>query len=276
MHSKDATSPGKFVGMAVTAVIFATAGCGGGARMTTQTPPPPTPIEQSMHGAWILLFHSDVSDGNMALEANLSQAGSHVFADKTSALVFEASCNCTLLTQLDHLGGKCDSGGVGDVTVDATLSSRGPTLVSLTLSETGALGSAVTTASASTDGAGINDGTYSTPAACGFPEDHGTFTGYRDSITFFGETYSGSFNGGADVIVADFSSTADSFGLILFGTDNGTSFALSGSTVGTSLNLTGTIAGREVNWFGLYDSTYNSFDIYDSDSTFVGSLSDTS
>ena len=41
MHSKDATSPGKFVGMAVTAVIFATAGCGGGARMTTQTPPSP-------------------------------------------------------------------------------------------------------------------------------------------------------------------------------------------------------------------------------------------
>jgi hypothetical protein len=225
-----------------------------------------------MQGAWILLFHSDVSDGNTALEANLSQAGSHVFADKTSALVFQASCNCTLLTQLEHLGGKCDSGGVGDVTVDATLSSRGPTLVSLNLSETGALGSAVTTASASTNGAGISDGTYSTPAACGFPEDHGTFVGYRDSMAFSGESYSGSLNGGADAIVAQFTSTANTFDLTLSGTDNGTPFVLSGSTVGTSMNLTGTIAGREANWFGLYDSTYNSFYIYDSDSTLLGSL----
>jgi hypothetical protein len=276
MHAKEARNPGKFVVIVGMALIFAIAGCGGGTPIATHPtpppPPPPTPTEQSMQGAWILLFHSDVSDGNTALEANLSQAGNHVFADKTSALIFQASCNCTLLTQLERLGGKCDSDGVDDVTVDATLSNQGPALVSLTLSETGALGSAVTTASASTNGAGISDGKYSTPAACGFPEDHGTFIGYRDSIAFARESYSGTFNGGAHVIVAEFASTANTYDLTTSGTDNGTSFVLSGSTVGTSMNLTGTIAGRATSWFGLYDSTYNSFYIYDSDSKLLGSL----
>jgi hypothetical protein len=140
------------------------------------------------------------------------------------------------------------------------------------LSETGALGSAVTTASASTNGAGISDGKYSTPAACGFPADHGTFTGYRDSFEFSGESYSGVLNGGADVIVASFNSTANTYDLTMSGTDNGVPFVLSGSTVGTSMNLTGTIAGRQASWFGLYDSTYNSFYIYNSNSSLLGAL----
>ncbi|PYX59160.1 MAG: hypothetical protein DMG76_06500 [Acidobacteria bacterium] len=230
----------------------------------------------SMQGSWIFLFHSAVSDGCVALEANLSEVGDHVFADKTSALVFQP-LNCksgTLEMQLEHLGGECDSGSVGDVTVDATLSSGA---VSLTLSETGALGSVVTTASASNNGGSISNGTYSTPAACGFPEDRGSVEGYQSPIAFSGETYSGTltFDGTAHAIVSHFTSTPHSFDLSMSGTYSGTPFVLNGSTVGLSLNLTGTIAGGQVNWFGLYDPLYNNFYIYDSDSTFVGSLENT-
>jgi hypothetical protein len=233
-----------------------------------------TPL--NMQGSWIFLFQSAVSDGCLALEANLSEVGNHVFADRTSALVFTPiTCNSsTIEMQLEHLGGECDSGSVGDVTVDATVSSG---TVSLTLSETGALGSVVTTGSASNNGGSISNGTYSTPAACGFPEDHGSVEGYQNPIGFSGETYSGTltFNGSAHVIVAHFNSTANAFDLSMSGTDNGSSFVLSGSTVGFSLNLTGTIGGGQVNWFGLYDPLYNNFFIYSSDSKVVGSLSNT-
>jgi hypothetical protein len=227
-----------------------------------------TPL--SMQGSWIFLFHSAVSDGCLALEANLSEVGNHVFADRTSALVFQPiTCKySTLLIQLKHLGGQCDSGSVGDVTVDATLSNSD---VSLALSETGALGSVVTTASASNNGGSISNGTYSTPAACGLPEDHGTVEGYQDPLEFSGATYSGTltFNGSGHAIVAQFTAPTN---LDVSGTCDGTPFVLSGSTIGWSLSLTGTIAGGQVNWFGLYDPLYNDFFIYDSDSQLVGSL----
>jgi hypothetical protein len=242
----------------------------GSGTLTCQTSPP-----LSMQGSWIFLFHSAVSDGCLALEANLSEDGNHVFSDKASTLVFQpTTCNTFEEIQLKHLGGQCDSGSVGDVTVDATLSDL---TVSLALSETGALGSVVTNASASNNGGSISNGTYSTPAACGFPEDHGSVEGYQDSIAFSGETYSGTltFDGTAHAIVSHFTSTPHSFDLSMSGTYSGTPFVLNGSTVGLSLNLTGTIAGGQVNWFGLYDDLYNNFYIYDSDSTFVGSLGNT-
>jgi hypothetical protein len=243
----------------------------GSGTLTCQISPP-----LNMQGSWIFLFHSAVSDGCLALEANLSEEGNRVFSDRTSTLVFEPkTCKTsTIEMQLKHLGGQCDSGSVGDVTVDATLSDL---TVSLALSETGALGSVVTNASASNNGGSISNGTYSTPAACGFPEDHGTVEGYQDSIAFSGETYSGTltFDGTAHAIVSLFTSTPHSFDLSMSGTYSGTPFVLNGSTVGLSLNLTGTIAGGQVNWFGLYDPLYNNFYIYDSDSTFVGSLDNT-
>ena len=230
----------------------------------------------SMQGSWTFFFHSAVSGGCFALETNLSQIGDHVFADTTSALVFEpmACDRSTIEMQLAHLGGECDSGSAGDVTVDATLSSG---TVSLVLSETGALGSAVTSASASPNGGSISNGTYSTPAACGFPEDHGSVEGYQNPVAFSGETYSGllTFNSSAHDIVAHFKSTANTFDLSMSGTYNGAPFTLSGSTVGSSLNVTGTIGGVQVSWFGIYDTLYNNFNFYNSDSTFVGAMSNT-
>jgi hypothetical protein len=234
-----------------------------------------TPL--SIPGSWVFFFNSAVSHSCLALETNLSEDGNHIFAHKASALIFQPKgCTTTLEVELKRLGGECDSdsGSVGDVTVDATVSSAA---VSLDLSETGALGSVVTTASASNNGGNSVNGTYSTPAACGFPEDHGSVVGYHDPIAFSGETYSGTltFNGSAHVIVAHFKSTANTFDLTASGTENGSPFVLSGSTVGSSLNLAGTIGGVPVDWFALYDSTYNNFFLYNSDSTFVGALSNT-
>src|SRR5262249_48319376 len=161
----------------------------------------------------------------LALEANLSEAGNHVFSDTTSTLVFQpTSCkNGTLLLQLKHLGGPCDGGNVGQATIDGTLSGSTVTLV---FSETGALGSAVTTASASNDVSSISHGHYSTPAACGLPEDHGTVEGYRSPIGFSGETYSGTltFGGTPHAIVANFTSTPDPFDLSMSGTYGGSPF----------------------------------------------------
>lgn len=243
----------------------------GSGALTCQVATPP-----STQGAWTFFFHSAVSDGCLALETNLSQIGNHLSADRTSALIFQPlACNrSTIEMQVEHLGGECDSGSAGDVSVDATLSNGA---VSLTLSETGALGSVVTSASASTNGGSISNGTYSTPAACGFPEDHGSVEGYQNPVAFSGETYTGllTFDGSAHVIVAHFNSTANTFGLTMSGTYDGAPFALSGSTVGSSLNVTGTIGGVQVSWFGIYDTLYNNFDFYNSDSTFVGAMSNT-
>jgi hypothetical protein len=229
-----------------------------------------------MQGSWELIFQSSLSPNNYkVLELNLTQAGTHVFAGSPSSLVFQSTSN-NLVTRLPltQFGGHCDSGAVGSVTADATLSNQGPTLetVSFTFTETGALGSVVITASASTNGSSIASGTYSIPAACGFPADQGTFFGYQDSVHFSADVFSGTLNNGADVVVANLTSSANSFDLTISGTDNGAQFTLTGSTVGFSLNLTGNFAGKVVSWFGLYDPTYNSFLIYDSNAQHVGNL----
>jgi hypothetical protein len=159
-------------------------------------------------------------------------------------------------------------------TLDGTVTNQQPTTyaIAFTLTENGALGTAVITASATTDGSSILDGTYTIPAACGFPADHGTFTGFKDSIAFAASVFSGTLNSGSDVIVASFTSAPNSFDLTVSGTDNGAQFVLTGSRVGFAVSLTGNVGGKSVDWFGLYDPTYNSFLIYDSNDHLVGSL----
>ena len=137
---------------------------------------------------------------------------------------------------------------MGQVTLDGMLTTQQATTekITFTLTESGALGTAVITASASTNGSDIIDGTYTIPAACGFPADHGTFTGHKDSVAFGSTVFSGGLNSGTDVIMANFTSTANSFDLAVSGTDNGAQFALTGSTVGFSLAVTGNIGGHAV------------------------------
>ena len=236
-------------------------------------PPPPPPATTIMQGTWELVFQSEVSPTVFKVfEANLSQAGTHVFAGTAGSLVFQAPG--AYPTRLLRLGGICDGGTVSSVTVDGTLSNQQPAsaTVSFTFTETGDLGSVVTSASASTNGVNIPSGNYSVPAACGFPADHGTFFGYRDSVAFRGEVFSGTINSGADVIVASFTSTENTFSLAVSGTDNGAKFTLTGSTVGFSLDLTGNVGGKAVNWFALFDPTYFTFTIYDANGQLVGNL----
>jgi hypothetical protein len=233
----------------------------------------------SMQGQWEILFTSTVSPTNYTvLEANLTQAGTHVFAGAPSALVYQSTgySLTPYLLKISSFGGQCDSSGTDEVTFDATLKNVTATTGTLTftLTETGALGSALTTATVSTDGNQFN-GNYSRPSACGFPEDHGTLQGFQYPVRFSGvDRYHGNFNSGADGIVINFTSDNAGFGLTASGTDNGTPFALTGSTVGQLLILSGAVSGHPVTWFGYYDSLYNAFDFYDSDAKFLGTLSE--
>jgi hypothetical protein len=231
----------------------------------------------TMQGQWEIVFHSEVSPTSYSvLEANLTQTGTHVFAGAPSALVYQSDgmAGSSLSFSVAHLGGQCDSNGSDEVTFDATLSNVTATdeTLDFTLTEQGNLGTAVTTSQVSTNAKQVS-GNYSTPAACGSAEDHGTFQGYKATSNFSPlEHYHGNFNGGTDAIVISFTSDSAGFGVTASGTDNGSPFTLAGSTVGQSLSLTGTVSGHAVSWFGVYDSTYNIFQFYDSSAKFLGTL----
>ena len=281
MSRNIVTVPKLFVGLLTLCLSLADVGCGGGSYSSPQPTPQPAPqpspgpsVLPSVQGPWEFQFHSDSSSNDYTvLEVNLTQTGTKVFAGAASTIVYEGAPLQTSIP-LTSRGGKCDSGAAGQVTLDGALTSQPPATenFTFTLTEDGALGTAVATASASTDGSKILNGTYSIPAACGFPAEHGTFTAYKYSVVFGSDVYSGTLNGGADVIVATFTSTANSFDLAVSGTDNGSQFVLTGSTVGFSLSLTGNVGGNTVNWLGLYDTIYNTFRIYDSSGHLVGNL----
>jgi hypothetical protein len=231
------------------------------------------PSVVSMQGSWEIVFQSTVSQNQYTvLEANLTQTGTHVFAGAPSAVLYRSTGLrlASLSLKASELGGQCDSNGTDEVTLDATLTNVTATseTVAFTLTETGDLGSAVITGSSSTDGTQVT-GTYSIAAACGAPEDHGTFSGYQDSASDY-DFYSGSFNGGSDAIVVTI--VSQRFGITFSGTDNGAPFTLQGSTVGFSAELEGTVGGKPVQWFVVYDPTYNVFLVFNPDATLVGVL----
>ena len=266
--------PRPSVGLLISYLSFAVVGCGGGYSSPAPQPSPGPSVISSMQGSWELQFHSDSSSSNyVVLEANLTQTGTKIFAGAAGALVYQGKGPQTSIP-LTVAGGNCASGGASQVTVDGVLSNQQSSTetFTFTVTESGASGTSVISASASTDGSSILNGTFTVPAACGFPADHGTFTGYKDTVAFATEAYSGTLNSSTDVIVANFTSKANSFDLTLSGTDNGAQFVLNGSTVGFSLNLAGDIAGRAINWFALYDTTYNTFLIYDANFHLLGSL----
>jgi hypothetical protein len=247
----------------------------------TNPPPPGSMSVISMQGSWVFYFHSDSSPKDfIVLEANVSQAGTHVYAGATSALLYQGESAIPYIVGVNRFGGKCDSGGKDEIIFDGTLSNQSSTseTVTFTLSENGVLGTSVMSASATTNGLNTSDGTYTLPAGCGFPEEHGTFLayqGYPDFMRFSGaDIYHGKFNGGTDSISVSFASDLSGFELTATGTDNGAPFTLSGSTIGFSMTLTGTVSGHNVVWFGLYDGLYNTFAFCDSDAKSLGSLSE--
>ena len=161
------------------------------------------------------------------------------------------------------------------VTFDGTLANpnSGTQAITFTLAENSTLGSAVITASASITATGAMSGTYTLPAACGFPEDHGTISGYEDSTKFSAaDVYGGTVDG--NVVVVHFASVNGGVGASAGGTYRGATLALTGFASDDVLTLTGTLSGQETTWFALYDSLYNTFRIYDSDAKLIGGLTE--
>jgi len=265
----------------ILALSLVDVGCGGGNYSPPSQPSPqPSPqpsAKPNMEGSWEIVFQSDVSPNEPTiLEMNLSQSATHLTAEPTGILAFQGKGAGTwvLALELSRFGGKCTNIGTDEIIFDGMLTDQQPVTqnMTFTLKENGTLGSAVIAASASTDGSSSLDGTYSIPPACGFPEDHGIVQGFRDLPTrSSGNTYSGTFPGGHAIVVR-FAFEPKRLGVSAIGTDDGAALNLTGSTVGMSFNVTGTVSGQPVTWFGLFDSFYNTFRIYDSDAKLLGTL----
>jgi hypothetical protein len=105
-------------------------------------------------GSWNIYFASAVIPNSYTvMEANLTQTDTKVFAGAESALVYQGTTLQTTIP-LTSLGSKCDSGEVGPVTFDGTLTDNQSASQTLTfsLTENGAVGTVVLTGSASTSG----------------------------------------------------------------------------------------------------------------------------
>lgn len=280
MRAKAARIPGRFVEIALTALIFVMGGCGGGKYSSPVQPSTQPPSSGSnLQGPWEIFFQSDLNPRDfIVLEANLSQTDKHLFSDANGAVIFQGQGSAAYQPAItvSHLGGECHSSGADELTFDGTLENpnSGTQAISFTLAENSNLGSAAITASASITAAGAMTGTYTLPAACGFPEDHGTISGYKDSTEFSTvNVYQGTLDGNA--VVVGFGS-ATSGVASASGTYNGTPLALTGFASGDALTVTGTVSGQQTTWFALYDSTYNVFSIYDADAKLLGTLKQTS
>jgi hypothetical protein len=283
MHAKAARIPGRFAEIAVTALILAIGGCGGGkysspVQPSPQPQPPPSPSSSSNLQGWEVFFQSDLNPGQLiVLEATLSQTDKHLFSEANGAVIFlaQGSIPYQPVISVSHLGGECHSGGADEVTFDGTLANpnSGIQAATFTVAENSALGSVVITASASITATGAISGTYTLPAACGFAGDHGTISGYEDSTKFSAaDIYRGTIEGNA--VVVHLASVNDGVGASAGGTYDGTTLALTGFASNNALTLTGIISGQETTWFALYDSIYNTFRIYDSDANLIGGLAE--
>lgn len=169
--NRNAIAPFRsYVGLLVFLLAFVVIGCAGGSYSSPTHQAPE--VLSVVQGAWEIQFHSAESNDYTVLELNLSQTGTKVFAGATGALLYHGTTLQTSIP-LTSRGSKCDSGVVGQVTLDGMLTNQQSAAEKITfaLTETGVLGTALITATASTDGAKISDGTYSIPAACGFPAD---------------------------------------------------------------------------------------------------------
>jgi hypothetical protein len=250
-------------------------GCGGGAYQTPAQASP-QPSADNLDGPWEFTLQSDVvPDTFIILEANLALTNKHLVSETNGALLFQAhgQATYTTLLKISRLGGGCHDSGPDDVTFDGIVEDpkSGNQPITFTLTENSTLGSAVITASTSLTSTGSISGTYTLPAACGLPEDHGTILGYKDSATFSAsDVYHGSLAGKSASLW--FSSSPPRVDATGGGIYDGASISLAGFASGDALTMTGVISGQEITWFALYDSIYNKLWIYDSDANLLGTL----
>jgi len=242
-------------------------GCGGG----SSSPGGGGFTPANVQGQYESVAQSNSSPTSIALiEANFIQTGTDVFAGKQSVVLILGTQGSTGIT-LTGLGGECDSGVLGDDSVQGTFSSA--TQLAFTLTEAGSLGTGTTTGNvvAASDGSKITSGTYNTPAACGFQADSGTLTGTK--IQPFSGSYAGMLansSGTTDAVIVTVSQSG--LNLTVSGTDNGTSFSLTGSVVGATFDVSGTISGQTATFVGIYDHVNNTFLVFDSNFNFLGTL----
>jgi len=150
-------------------------GCGGNSSGGgNQTLPPPTPA--AVAGKWEFVAVSTLNPGeafpDTLVEANLSQ---------TDTMVSAGTAATSLVPFYSNQGGygvnlpvQNVCGGTGE-TVSATVSGQ---TFSFTLSEAGPNGTYTVTGTATINANGqVMTGTYTSAAACGFPNDAGNLTG---------------------------------------------------------------------------------------------------
>src|SRR5580693_8654153 len=241
--------------VALCACVLALAGCGGGAS-TSPAPvaPIPTSTTASVSGQWQIVAHSNVNPASSILvEANFTQSGSTVTADKSSTVLIQGVPGA-----FTGLGGECDNGVLGDDSVGSTISGQ---TISYTLTEAGSLGTATSMGSATISGTQLTGGTYQTPAACGFAADSGSFTG--TTIAPFSGTFAGqlqNFTGSTDAVSVTLSQSG--YTLTAVGTDAGTPITLTGKVIGATFDVTGMVQGQSREYVGIYDTTSSSFLVY--------------
>jgi hypothetical protein len=161
--------------MALLHFVFLLSGCGGNSSGGgNQTPPPPTPA--AVAGKWEFVAVSTLNPGatypDTLVEANLSQ---------TDTTVSAGTAATSLVPFYSNQGGygvelpvQNVCGGTGE-TVSATVSGQS---FSFTLTEAGPNGTYTVTGTATVNSNGqVMTGTYTSAAACGFPNDAGNLTG---------------------------------------------------------------------------------------------------
>src|SRR5258708_13217884 len=113
---------------AILAISFSV-GCGGSGSSSSGTPPI-TPV--TIQGQYEVRVVSASNPNNVSvIETNFTQTGTDVSASKQNVVVLEGTLNSGLIT-LSSLGGECDSGVVGNDSIQGTFSNQTQASLSLT------------------------------------------------------------------------------------------------------------------------------------------------
>jgi len=224
-----------------------------------------------LRGQYEMVAASTVSPGSLVLvEVNFTQTGASVVANKSNVVLIQADQPPSLPMVLSRFGGVCDNEIPGNDFLQGAFSSA--TQLSLGVTEAGALGNGILTGNAtvSADGSQITNGTYASPAQCGYVADNGNLTGVK--IKSFSGRYAGRISNpsGTDLVIVTMNQTG--FNLTVSGTDNGTAFTLTGTVVGATFDVAGSIAGRSVRYVGLYNHVTDEFRVFDPSLAFLGVL----
>jgi hypothetical protein len=224
-------------------------GCSGGSSSSGGGggTPPPTPA--AVAGKWEVVATSTANPGatwpNTLIEANLSQTGTSVSAGTaaTDLAAFYSNGNTNWGVEIPSEN-VCE--GTGE-TISGTVSGQ---TFSFTFTETGPGGTYTVTGTATVNANGqLLTGTYTSAAACGFPNDSGNITG-----TLIGSV------AGNYLVTFDDESTASvtvnedaNHNVTLSGTYQAQAFTLSGEAIGGAVIVSGEIpAFGQDTYYGAY------------------------